>query len=345
MTQEVDGQHGDRHGRRLGVIGLEGAVRLEVRHQVALVTEIHLLHPQVGKAVRIVLAFFRNPFLFQLEDEPAVLPVHLDLEQIAHHHLGQGAQLGQGVRRVGTGSHPGLAQVDLLRRKGAVVAAARLGPRLQRVRRVAEGLDPVRDLDHRRFQLLGGATVQPGLEHGRLERLLVLPFDGLVGVQGQQLQVLDAVHVGLPGDDELAQERIELVQVVDDLLGGIVEQRCPHLQELPGVLLAHVAVDEPQALKSRGNGGIVVDGGNLVDVGQGFRDDGLDPFREFDGGGRYLLPRSARGPVVDLVEGIVCVERARRNRRLGRLGAVVPVLEQLSMRGGGHDEQGRCQAE
>ena len=41
---------------------------------------MHLLHTQVGEAVRIVLAFLRNPILFQFQDEPAVFAVHLDLE-------------------------------------------------------------------------------------------------------------------------------------------------------------------------------------------------------------------------------------------------------------------------
>ena len=150
---------------------------------------------------------------------------------------------------VDAGTHPGLSQVDYLRREGAVVAATCFGTGLQRIRGISEGLDAVRDLEHRRLQLLDGSSVQFSLEHGGLERLLVLPLHGLVGIQGQQLHILDAVHVRLPCDDELAQEGIELVQIVDDFLGGVVEQRRPHLQELFSLLLAHVPIDDAKALE------------------------------------------------------------------------------------------------
>ena len=86
-------------------------------------------------------------------------------------------------------THPGFTQIDLLGMESASVTVACFGTGSQRIGRIAQCLDAVRQLDHGCFQLLDRHGIEPCLEHRGLERILVFPTDRFCGVEGEQFYV------------------------------------------------------------------------------------------------------------------------------------------------------------
>ena len=124
---------------------------------------------------------------------------------------------------------------------------------------VAQLLDAVGQLLHRCIERLQTRGVHFRLEECCMKSLLVVPFHSCGGIKHDKLYGSERAQVGFACRKELADQGIQPIQVVDDLLRGIIEQWRPCLLKPPSFLLRHGAVNQAHTLKCNRQGGFVVE--------------------------------------------------------------------------------------